>query len=88
MIRIKDDYRKTSANSNEKREINELIIEIDTKEEFIETLSEEIRNLEDDRVIKRHDSNELQLKLIREGDLMSIDELNRLNNQKSNLKPN
>lgn len=82
LIRIKDDYRKTSANSNEKREFNELIIEIDTKEEFIETLSEEIRNLEDDRVIKRHDSNELQLKLIREGDLMSIDELNRLNNQK------
>lgn len=82
LIRIKDDYRKTSANSNEKREFNELIIEIDTKEEFIETLSEEIRNLEDDRVIKRHDSNELQLKLIREGDLMSIDELNRLNNRK------
>ena len=83
--RIKDDYRRASAKPQEKREFNGLIIEIDTKEEIIDTLTDEIANLEDDRVIKRHDSSELQSKLIREGDLMSADELERLNNRKSEL---
>ena len=83
--RIQDDYRKAAAKPQEKREFNGLIIEIDSKEETIETLTEEIANLEDDRVIKRHDSAELQSKLIREGDLMSADELERLNNRKIEL---
>ena len=83
--RIQDDYRRASAKPQEKREFNGLIIEIDSKEEIIDTLTDEIANLEDDRVIKRHDSAELQSKLIREGDLMSADELERLNNRKSEL---
>ena len=85
LIRIQDDYRKASAKPQEKREFNGLIVEIDSKEETIKTLTEEIANLEDDRVIKRHDSAELQSKLIREGDLMSIEELERLNNRKIEL---
>lgn len=48
-------------------------------------MSEEITNLEDDRVIKRHNSAELQSKLIREGDMMSADELVRLNERKTEL---
>ena len=83
--RIQDDYRKTSAKPQEKREFNGLIVEIDSKEDIIETLTEEIANLEDDRVIKRHDSAELQSKLIREGDLMSVEELERLKNRKIEL---
>lgn len=83
--RIQDEYRRASAKPQEKREFNGLIIEIDSKEEIIDTLTDEIANLEDDRVIKRHDSAELQSKLIREGDLMSADELERLNNRKSEL---
>lgn len=80
--RIQDDYRKASAKPEEKREFNGLIVEIDSKEESIESLTEEITNLEDDRVIKRHESGELQLKLIREGDLMTVEELDKLNNRK------
>lgn len=85
LVRIQDDYRKASAKPQEKREFNALIADIDFKESEIDRLSEEIINLEDDRVIKRHNSVELQSKLIREGDMMSADELVRLNNRKTEL---
>lgn len=85
LIRIQDDYRRSAAKPQEKREFNGLIIEIDSKEETIEALTEEIVNLEDDRVIKRHESAELQSKLIREGDLMSMDDLERLNIRRNEL---
>ena len=41
--------------------------------------------MEDDRVIKRHNSTELQSTLIREGDTMSAEELVKLNNRKVEL---
>lgn len=85
MVRIQDDYRKASAKPQEKREFNALITDIDFKEGEIDRLAEEIANLEEDRVIKRHNSSELQSKLIREGDMMSADELMRLNNRKTEL---
>lgn len=85
LVRIQDDYRKASAKPQEKREFNALIADIDFKEGEIDRLTEEITNLEDDRVIKRHNSAELQSKLIREGDMMSADELVRLNNRKTEL---
>lgn len=85
LVRIQDDYRKASAKPQEKREFNALIADIDFKENEIDRLIDEINNLEDDRVIKRHDSSELQSKLIREGDMMSADELMRLNNRKTEL---
>lgn len=86
LVRIQDDYRKASANLQEKREFNGLIVEIEAKEKNIEILIDEIANLEDERAIKRYESAELQSKLIREGDLISVDELERLNNRKIELK--
>ncbi|MDE7412642.1 MAG: DNA sulfur modification protein DndD [Muribaculaceae bacterium] len=85
LIRIQDDYRKASAKPQEKLEFDGLISAIKIKEESIRNLIDEIDNLEDDRVIKRHESAELQSQLIREGDLMSIDELDRLINRKIDL---
>ena len=85
LIRIQDDYRKASAKPQEKLDFDGLISAIKIKEESIQNLIDEIDNLEDDRVIKRHESAELQSQLIREGDLMSIDELDRLNNRKTDL---
>lgn len=85
LVRIQDDYRKSSAKPQEKREFNGLIADIDFKEGEIGRLIEEISNLEEDRVFKRHNSAELQSKLIREGDMMSADELQKLNNRKEEL---
>ena len=86
LVRIQDDYRKASAKPQEKREFNELIADIDFKESEIDRLTDEISNLEEDRVFKRHNSAELQSKLIREGDMMSADELKKLNNRKTELE--
>ena len=86
LVRIQDDYRKASAKPQEKREFNELIADIDFKESEIDRLTDEISNLEEDRVFKRHNSAELQSKLIREGDMMSADELKKLNNRKEKLE--
>ena len=86
LVRIQDDYRKASAKPQEKREFNELIADIDFKESEIDRLTDEISNLEADRVFKRHNSAELQSKLIREGDMMSADELKKLNNRKEELE--
>ena len=86
LVRIQDDYRKASAKPQEKREFNELIADIDFKESEIDRLTDEISNLEEDRVFKRHNSAELQSKLIREGDMMSADELKKLNNRKAELE--
>ena len=85
LVRIQDDYRKSSAKPQEKREFNGLIADIDFKEGEINRLTEEISNLEEDRVFKRHNSAELQSKLIREGDMMSADELQKLNDRKEEL---
>ena len=52
LIRIQDDYRKASAKPHEKLEFDGLISAIKIKEENIETLNDEITNLEDDRAIK------------------------------------
>ena len=85
LVRIQDDYRKASAKPQEKQEFNGLIADIDFKESEINRLTEEIANLEESRAIERHNSAELQSKLIREGDMMSADELVRLNNRKTEL---
>lgn len=84
--RIQDDYRKASAKPQEKREFSELIANIDFEESEINRLTDQISKLEEERVYKRYDSAELQSKLIREGDMMSIDELKKLNNKKLELE--
>lgn len=86
LVRIQDDYRKASAKPQEKREFNGLLNDIKYKEECIVRLYKEIEESEDDRVIKRHDSDELQSKLIREGDLMSVEELEKLNHRKKGIE--
>lgn len=83
--RIQDDYRREAAKPKEKQEFNELIAAINNKEEEISTLSEEIANLENERVVKEHDKNDLQVLLIREGNTMTKSELEDLNNKRKKL---
>lgn len=85
MERIQDDYRRESAKPQERKEFTELIASIDYAESEISRLSDEISNLEDDRILQQHESKELQTKLIREGDLMTQEELEQLNKKRDNL---
>lgn len=53
MERIQDDYRRESAKPQERKEFTELIASIDYAESEISRLSDEISNLEDDRILQR-----------------------------------
>lgn len=74
--RIKDEYRKESAKPEDKKEFNDLLNNIDYGENKIQELNEDIKQLDEDVLQQKHDSKELQEKLIREGDTMTMDELN------------
>ena len=86
LVRIQDEYRKASAKPQDKHDFSRLIADIEFKEDEINTLTDEIAILEEDRAIKRHNSSEIQSKLIREGDLMSVEELNNLNLKQAELE--
>lgn len=84
--KLQDDYRKESAQPKERREYNELIASIDSDEECIQEDERKISE-ENERVsILRVECNELQEKLIREGDLMTLDKLNELKTKQNELQ--
>lgn len=81
-----DDYRKRSAKPEEKKELNDLqteianaLLEIEKQEAFINDLKEE-------RNTKLKEQAEIQRKLIREGERMTLDELNDLKDEQAELE--
>ena len=76
--KIQDDYRKESAQPQDKREFNELILSIKNDEDSIADFGNQIEKKQEKISILRYDCNELQEKLIREGDLMSVERLAEL----------
>ncbi len=76
--KIQDDYRKEAAQPKDKQELNNLLASIKNEEEQIEEIENEITKLNDKLPILKYEINELQEKLIREGDSMSIEKLNEL----------
>ena len=76
--KIQDDYRKEAAKPQERQEFNNLLAAIKTDEDTITEYNSSItEGVEKEREL-RHECVELQEKLIREGDLMSIEKLNEL----------
>jgi DNA sulfur modification protein DndD len=84
--KLQDDYRKESAQPKERREYNELIASIDSDEECILEDERKIAEENEKASILRVECNELQEKLIREGDLMTLDKLNELKNKQNELQ--
>lgn len=83
--KLQDDYRKESAQPKERKEYNDLIALIDTEEGCIAD-NERTISKERERITSlKFDSNEIQEKLIREGDLMSVDKLNELKSREEKL---
>ena len=76
--KLQDDYRKEAAQPKDKKEFNDLLASISTDDEYITEFGRQIsKNLEDISLLK-YESGEIQEKLIREGDLMSVERLNEL----------
>lgn len=80
--KIQDEYRKESAQSKDKQDFIELTAKIDKANNEISDLEQEIIEKEESQVQLNYDYGQLQEKLIREGDLMSIDKLHELEEKK------
>lgn len=83
--RIQDDYRRESARPQERKELNDLIADINNKEYEIRGLQDGISELENDKVVKEYEQKNLQERLIREGDTMTKTELEKFNERREIL---
>lgn len=81
-----DDYRKKTATPSEKKELNELKTKIDNAQIEIADLVEKIDEKKDDKSQKQKESEEIQTKLIRDGEKMSLEELAKLKEERTKLE--
>lgn len=86
--RIQDDYRKDAAKPEDKGDFQRAISDINTDEELIKDNQNEIAQLEIESGIKDHEISEMQEKLVREGDLMTIEAFNELLDKRAKLEEN
>ena len=79
---MKDEYRKDAAKPEDKKNFIDITAEIEKAEGEIETIDQQIKDAKEEQVQLRYDFNQLHEKLIREGDLMSIDRLHALESER------
>lgn len=82
---IQDDYRKKSAKPKEKTELNSIIADIGNADIEIESLEKEISELDEEKIEKANASNDIQRKLITEGNKMTLEQLNKLKEEEGEL---
>ncbi len=84
--KLQDEYRKDSAKSQDRAELNDLIAKIENGNLFIED-SLQLKSEKEETIAEiQYDLNELQEKLIREGDLMSIEKLEEFRSKQDSYK--
>lgn len=86
--KLQDEYRRDSAKPQDKAALNELIAKIDNGNLFIEDSVQRISENDEKIAELQYDINEIQEKLIREGDLMSVEKLNELKAKKEQYQKN
>ncbi len=82
---LQDDYRKKSAKPHEKQELNKIKTEIENTELEITTIEDQIQELNDEKMEKTIDSQDIQRKLIQEGNQMTLEQLNSLREEEAKL---
>jgi len=75
---IQDEYRKKSAKPQERAEFNQIETDIKNKQIGIDEIDAQIQNLNQEKIEKQSESNEIQMKLIQEGNMMTLEQLNEL----------
>lgn len=75
---IQDEYRKKSAKPQEKSELSQIIADIDKTQISIEEIEKSIQIINDEKLEKANVSNDIQRKLIQEGNQMTLEQLNKL----------
>lgn len=81
-----DDYRKKTAKKEEKEELNTLRSQIDNAELEIEDFEQTIDDLKHTKNSLQKEVEDIQRKLIREGEKMTVDELMELKIDQSKLE--
>lgn len=76
--RLQDEYRKESAQPQDKQNFIDITAKIEKAEEEIDSIDQKINEHKENQMGLQYDYNQLQEKLIREGDLMSVDRLQKL----------
>ena len=80
--RLQDEYRKDAAKPQDKQNFIDLTAKIEKAEGEIENIEQQIKDQKENRVQLRYDFTQLHEKLIREGDLMSIERLRALESER------
>lgn len=80
---LQDDYRKKSATKEEQKEFNQIETDIKNKQLEIDNIEKHITDLHDEKVEKKADSEEIQIRLIKDGSIISPEELEKLKNRES-----
>jgi DNA sulfur modification protein DndD len=77
-----DEYRKKSAKTEDKKKLNQLEADIKNVDLEVENYEIKIKELKEEISQKKHESDEISLKLVKAGDKMSIEELKILLDEK------
>ena len=83
-----DEYRKKSAKKEDKQKLNQLEADIKNADIEIENCENKITELKEQITQKKHESDDISLKLVKAGDKMSLEELTSLQTEKSKLEQN
>jgi len=81
-----DEYRRKSAKPEEIKELNQLKTDIENKQIELKTAELLINDLTQDKNLKEKEAADIQIKLIREGDKMSLEELQKIKEDQSTLE--
>lgn len=81
-----DEYRRRSAKPEEQEELNQLHADIANTNIEIEKYQNKIDELKHERNQKEKEAEDIQRKLIREGDKMTLEELNYLKEEQAKLE--
>lgn len=82
---IQDEYRKKSAKPKEKSELSQIIADIEKAQIEIDDINKSIQKINDEKLEKANASNDIQRKLIQEGNQMTLEQLNELKEKESDL---
>ncbi len=83
---ILDDYRKKSASREEKQNLNNIKARIDNCIIEDKNLTDNIDILKEEKDEKKKESDEIQTKLVREGKMMTLEELENLRQEEQTLR--
>lgn len=75
---LQDDYRKKSASKEDQQAFNQIETDIKNKEIEISTNEDRIQKLHDEKVEKKKESDEIQIRLIQDGSVITPEQLANL----------